>query len=149
MSDTKALDEYMDISLHSYRWGEMSLLQQTQLHKQAAAELAGLKQRAALVDEDGCANILSEFSAMRTENDKLRAELAELKKKIICGCGTPLGYHPETDELEWCHNDPATGICKEHWDKFMAQETANAQLRTALDEARLSIQGGILICKDL
>jgi hypothetical protein len=50
--------------------------------EEGATKLAELKQRAALVDEDGCANILSEFSAMRTENDKLRTEMDEARKVI-------------------------------------------------------------------
>jgi hypothetical protein len=50
--------------------------------EEGATKLAELKQRAALVDEDGCANILSEFSAMRTENDKLRTALDEAREVI-------------------------------------------------------------------
>jgi hypothetical protein len=96
MSDTKALDELLDDS----NWTGWKFIfgnnvkckntfqhENTDLLDEAAAELVELKQRAALVDEDGCTNILAEFSAMRTENDKLRTDLGLIYSAV--GAKTP------------------------------------------------------------
>jgi hypothetical protein len=55
--------------------------------------------------------------------EELKSKVDELEKKTVCGCGTPLGYHEEDGttgaELEWCSQEPVTGICQEHWDEFI------------------------------
>jgi hypothetical protein len=69
------------------------------------------------------------------ELKQLQDDLATANAKAVCGCGIPLGYHEEEQEMEWCRQEPITGICKKHWDKFMDFEkqlaAANATIQRA------------------
>jgi hypothetical protein len=83
MSDTEVIERALNLVLEN----TVLCASYGGVFRAAAVELAELKQRAALVDEDGCANILSEFSAMRTENDKLRTDLGLIYSAV--GTKTP------------------------------------------------------------
>jgi hypothetical protein len=86
MSGTKALEQMLCRFPDGVTINDVDEFYSTWMEP-AQAELVELKQRAALVYEDGCANILAEFSAMRTENDKLRTDLGLIYSAV--GAKTP------------------------------------------------------------
>jgi hypothetical protein len=64
-----ALQRFIEIAFHSYEWGEMTLLEQADLHEQAAAELARkdavIEAARDFVNEDGRGNPPAKYEALK------------------------------------------------------------------------------------
>jgi prephenate dehydratase len=81
MSDTKALEKYLAISLHTTAWDEMSLLQQALLNDQAAAELAKLvKANEQLKDESLAFHVITQLRAALEKKETL---IVKLKNTLV------------------------------------------------------------------
>jgi hypothetical protein len=89
MTEQTALNKYLELSFHSYAWGQMSLAQQSELHTLATAELATMHEKAERFAEieDYYKRVVSEQCAPDelhcTCVPALRAELATKDACIV------------------------------------------------------------------
>jgi chromosome segregation ATPase len=132
MSDTKALEKYLAISLHTTAWNEMSLLQQALLNDQAAAELAEINKKLDNSTTSFTA-IFNENIQLKIDNDQLRAELDNLIAENIA---TEIAYTQVRDTLDRFATT-LEGFATDHaelWKDNIDLTEQLAQLRTALEK---------------
>jgi chromosome segregation ATPase len=126
MSDTKAIERALNLVLEN----TVLCASYGGVFREAAAELEQLR---------------GDMANLTISNKAYREENAELKNKYARDIGLDWGYSQIAQisaKLEGVEAD------RRGWKSmYERDETTIAQLRTALDEARLSIQGGALICK--
>ena len=74
-----SLQKYLEISLHSYEWGEMSLLRQAELQGAAIAELASMRRLIEAVEK--WKKIVSNYYINTREDSSLLSAIDKYKEQ--------------------------------------------------------------------